>query len=137
MAGQAGPKWLMIFMGSLIMQPALFFCFWALSSVAIKKSLKLFDIDSMSSPLYPSGKPALKSAQQVLEVFYDSYSLEKVKLVLLEVFQGYALNDKKGFLELGISEQEVGEVFDGLIELVGAVRTLAEQGETDGLGSEA
>ncbi|WP_156131521.1 hypothetical protein [Pedobacter kyungheensis] len=123
-------------MGSLIMQPALFFCFWALAASAIKKSLKLFDIDSMSSPLYLSGKPALKSAQQVLEVFCESYSLEKVKLVLLEVFQGYALNDKKGFLELGISEQEVGEVFDGLIELVGAVRTLVEQGETDGLGSE-
>ena len=137
MAGQAGPKWLMILMGSLIMQPALFFCFWDLSSVAIKKSLKLFDIDSMSSPLYSSGKPALKSAQQAIEVFCESYSLEKVKLVLLEVFQGYVLNDKKGFLELGISEQEVGEVFDGLIELVGAVRTLAEQGETDGLGSEA
>ncbi len=113
------------------------FCFWALASGAIKKSLKLFDIDSMSSPLYSSGKPALKSAQQAIEVFCESYSLEKVKLVLLEVFQGYVLNDKKGFLELGISEQEVGEVFDGLIELVGALRTLVEQGETDGLGSEA
>lgn len=113
------------------------FLFLGFSCWRYKKSLKLFDIDSMSSPLYSSGKPALKSAQQALEVFCESYSLEKVKLVLLEVFQGYALNDKKGFLELGISEQEVGEVFDGLIELVGAVRTLAEQGETDGLGSEA
>ncbi|QDW25228.1 hypothetical protein FFJ24_010560 [Pedobacter sp. KBS0701] len=80
-----------------------------------------------------SGKPSLKTAQQVLELFYDRYNVDKVKLVLLESFQGYALNDKKGFLELGIGEEEVGEVFDGLIELVVAVRVLMEEGKVEGV----
>lgn len=53
--------------------------------------------------------------------------------MLLESFQGYALNDKKGFLELGIGEEEVGEVFDGLIELVVAVRVLMEEGKVEGV----
>lgn len=90
----------------------------------------------MSSPLYSSGKPTLKSAQQVLEVFYDGYSIEKVKLVLLEAFQGYTINDKKGFLKLGVSEREVGEVFDSLIELVGAIRVLMDEGKIERLRSE-
>lgn len=79
--------------------------------------------------------PSLKTAQQVLELFYDHYSIDKIKLVLLESFQGYALNDKKGFLELNISEQEVSDVFDGLIELVTAVRTLIEEGKIVGIGA--
>jgi len=74
------------------------------------------------------------SARQVLELFYDHYGIDKIRLVLLEVFQGYLLNDKKGFLELGISEEEVGEVFDGLIGLVGAVRALMEEGVIEGIG---
>jgi len=82
---------------------------------------------------YNSGSPSLKTAQQVLESFYDHYSVDKIKLVLLEVFQGYALNDKVGFLELDISEQEVGEVFDGLIELIAAVQTLMEEGKVEGV----
>jgi hypothetical protein len=82
---------------------------------------------------YNPGKPSLKTAQQVLELFYDNYSVDKIKLVLLESFQGYALNDKKGFLDLGVSEQEVGEVFDGLIELVVAVRTLMKDGKVEGV----
>ncbi|KIA90923.1 hypothetical protein OC25_23780 [Pedobacter kyungheensis] len=90
----------------------------------------------MTLPQHTSEKIDLKSAQQLLEAFYDGYSTEKVKLVLLEAFQGYALNNRKGFLELGISEQEVCEVFDGLIELVGAVRVLMDWGKIEGLGPE-
>lgn len=78
-------------------------------------------------------KPSSKSAQRVLELFYDRYSVDKVKVLLLESFQGYALNDKKGFLKLGIGEQEVGEVFDGLIGLVVAVRVLMEEGKVEGV----
>lgn len=84
---------------------------------------------------YNSGSPSLKTAQQVLELFYRHYSDHKIKLTLLESFQGYALNDKKGFLELNISEQEVSDVFDGLIDLVTAVRTLMEQGKIEGIGA--
>ncbi|QNN42953.1 hypothetical protein [Pedobacter roseus] len=83
------------------------------------------------------GMPSLKTAHQVLELFYGKYSVDKIKLVLLESFQGYALNEKKGFLNLGISEQDVGEVFDGLIEMVEAVRALIEDGNIDGLGPKA
>ncbi len=79
------------------------------------------------------GKPSSKSAQQVLELFYGKYSADKVKLVLLESFQSYALSDRKGFLHLGVGEQEVGEVFDGLIELVVAVRTLMQEGKVEGV----
>ena len=82
-----------------------------------------------------SGNPSLQTAQQVLELFYRHYSDHKIKLTLLESFQGYALNDKKGFLKLNISEQEVSDVFDGLIELVTAVRTLMEQGKIEGIGA--
>ncbi|QNR82905.1 hypothetical protein H9N25_12995 [Pedobacter riviphilus] len=82
---------------------------------------------------YNPGSPSLKTAQQVLELFYDHYSVDKIKLVLLEVFQGYALNDKAGFLDLDISEQEVSEVFDGLIELIVAVQTLMEEGKVEGV----
>ncbi|TBO42244.1 hypothetical protein [Pedobacter kyonggii] len=89
----------------------------------------------MTSSDYNSGSTSLKTAQQVLELFYRHYSDHKIKLVLLESFQGYALNDKRGFLELNISEQEVGDVFDGLIELVTAVRTLMEQGKIEGMGA--
>ena len=78
---------------------------------------------------------SLKTAQQVLKLFYDNYSLDKIKLTLLESFQGYSLNDKKGFLELNIGEQEVCDVFDGLVDLVVAVRTLMEQGKIEGLGT--
>ncbi|MGM9475231.1 hypothetical protein ACS5PU_02330 [Pedobacter sp. GSP4] len=81
-------------------------------------------------------KTAVKTAQQVLEAFYGRYGLDSVRLILLESFQAYALNDKKGFLELGISEEEVAEVFDGLIGLVGAVLVLMEEGRIDGLGPE-
>jgi len=88
----------------------------------------------MTSSDYNSGMPSLKTAQQMLELFYDHYSIDKIKLTLLESFQGYALNDKKGFLELNISEQEVSDVFDGLIDLVTAVRTLMEQGKIEGIG---
>ena len=79
------------------------------------------------------GMPSLKTARQALELFYGKYSADKVKLVLLASFQGYALNDQKGFLDLGASEQEVAEVFDGLIELVVAVRVLMEEGKVDGV----
>ncbi len=82
---------------------------------------------------YNPGSSSLKTAQQVLELFYDHYSIDKIKLTLLESFQGYALNDKKGFLELNISEQEVSDVFDGLIDLVTAVRTLMVQGKIEGV----
>ncbi|WP_307530806.1 hypothetical protein [Pedobacter sp. W3I1] len=75
----------------------------------------------------------MKTAQQVLESFYEHYNVDKIKLTLLESFQGYSLNEKKGFLELNISEQEVSDVFDGLIELVTAVRTLIEQGKIEGV----
>lgn len=84
---------------------------------------------------YNSGSPSLKTAQQVLTIFYDHYSVDKIRLTLLESFQGYALNEKKGFLELNISEQEVSDVFDGLIELVTAVRTLMVQGKIEGIGA--
>ena len=90
----------------------------------------------MSSSDYDHpGSLSMKTAQQVLESFYDHYSVDKIKLVLLEVFQGYALNDKAGFLDLDITEQELSEVFDGLIELVVAVRTLMEQGKIEGIGA--
>lgn len=79
------------------------------------------------------GMPSLKTAQQVLELFYGKYSADKVKMVLLESFQGYALSDRKGFLDLGIGEQEVGEVFDGLVELVVVVRTLMQEGKIEGV----
>lgn len=82
---------------------------------------------------YNSRNLFLKTAQQVLESFYEHYSVDKIKLTLLESFQGYALNDNKGFLDLNISEQEVGDVFDGLIDLVTAVRTLMEQGKIEGV----
>lgn len=82
---------------------------------------------------YNSRNLSLKTAQQVLESFYEHYSVDKIKLTLLESFQGYALNDNKGFLDLNISEQEVGDVFDGLIDLVTAVRTLMEQGKIEGV----
>lgn len=82
---------------------------------------------------YNSRNLSLKTAQQVLESFYEHYSVDKIKLTLLESFQGYALNDKKGFLDLNISEQEVSEVFDGLIDLATAVRTLMEQGKIEGV----
>jgi len=78
---------------------------------------------------------SLKTAQQVLELFFDNYSVKEVKLILLESFQGYVLNDKKGFLELNIGEQEVCDVFDGLMDLVVAVRTLMKQGKIEGLGT--
>lgn len=84
---------------------------------------------------YNSRNLSLKTAQQVLESFYEHYSVDKIKLTLLESFQGYALNDKKGFLDLNISEQEVSNVFDGLIDLVTAVRTLIEQGKIEGIGA--
>jgi len=83
---------------------------------------------------YNPGSPSLKTAQQVLESFYEHYSVDKIKLTLLESFQGYTLNDKNGFLDLNISEQEVSDVFDGLIELVTAVRTLMVQGKIEGIG---
>mgnify|MGYP006951074640 CR=1 FL=1 len=83
---------------------------------------------------YNPGSPSLKTAQQVLESFYEHYSVDKIKLTLLESFQGYALNDKNGFLDLNISEQEVSDVFDGLIELVTAVRALMVQGKIEGIG---
>ncbi|WP_316824724.1 hypothetical protein [Pedobacter miscanthi] len=87
----------------------------------------------MTLPDDNPGSPSFKTAQQVLELFYGKYSADKVKLVLLESFQGYALNDRKGFLDLGIGEQEVSEVFDGLIELVMAVWTLMEEGKIEGV----
>jgi len=83
---------------------------------------------------YNPGSSSLKTAQQVLESFYEHYSVDKIKLTLLESFQGYTLNDKNGFLDLNISEQEVSDVFDGLIELVTAVRTLMVQGKIEGIG---
>jgi hypothetical protein len=89
----------------------------------------------MTSSDYNSGSTSLKTAQQVLELFYDHYSVDRIKLTLLESFQGYTLNDKKGFLQLNISEQEVSDVFDGLIDLVAAVRTLMEQGKIEGMGA--
>ncbi|MBT2560714.1 hypothetical protein J7E50_07695 [Pedobacter sp. ISL-68] len=76
----------------------------------------------------------MKTAQQVLESFYGRYGANKIKLVLFSVFQAYALSDKKGFLELDSSEGEVAEVFDGLVELVKAVRMLMEEGRIEGLG---
>jgi hypothetical protein len=79
--------------------------------------------------------PGLKTAQEVLELFYGKYSADKIKMVLLESFQAYALNDKKGFLELGISDWEVAEVFDGLVDLVAAVRVLMEEGKILGVGN--
>jgi hypothetical protein len=82
---------------------------------------------------YNSGSTSLKKAQQVLELFFDHYTSDKIKLVLLESFQGYALNEKRGFLELNIGEQEVSDVFDGLVDLVTAVRTLMEQGKIEGV----
>ncbi|CAH0135380.1 hypothetical protein SRABI27_00140 [Pedobacter sp. Bi27] len=82
---------------------------------------------------YNSRNLSLKTAQQVLESFYEHYNVDKIKLTLLESFQGYALNEKKGFLELKISEQEVSDVFDSLIDLVTAVRTLMEQGKIEGV----
>lgn len=84
---------------------------------------------------YNSRNLSLKTAQQVLESFYEHYNVDKIKLTLLESFQGYALNDKKSFLDLNISDQEVSEVFDGLIDLVTAVRTLIEQGKIEGIGA--
>ncbi|CAH0135260.1 hypothetical protein SRABI36_02532 [Pedobacter sp. Bi36] len=82
---------------------------------------------------YNSRNLSLKTTQQVLESFYEHYNVDKIKLTLLESFQGYALNEKKGFLELKISEQEVSDVFDSLIDLVTAVRTLMEQGKIEGV----
>ena len=82
---------------------------------------------------YNPESSSLKTTQKVLELFFDNYNLDKIKLVLLDSFQGYALNDKKGLLELNISEQEVSEVFDGLIELVLAVRTLMDEGKIEGV----
>lgn len=87
----------------------------------------------MILPDYYPGMPSLKTARQVLELFYDRYGVDKIKLMLLASFQGYTLNDRKGFLELGASEQEVAEVFDGLIELVVAVRVLIEEGKVEGV----
>ena len=87
----------------------------------------------MTLPDDHSGMPSLKTAQKVLELFYDRYNVDKVKLVLLASFRGYALNDRKGFLDLGAGEQEVAEVFDGLIELVVAVRVLMEEGKVEGV----
>lgn len=74
------------------------------------------------------------SAHQVLDLFYDRYGVDTVKLVLLEVFQCYVLNDKKGLLSLSFKAEVVGEVFDGLLGLVGAVRELMEEGVIEGIG---
>ncbi len=76
----------------------------------------------------------LKGAQEVLELFYGKYGVDRVRLVLFSVFQAYGLNDKKGFLELGFGEREVAEVFDGLVDLVDAVGVLMEEGKIDGVG---
>ena len=87
----------------------------------------------MTLPDDRPGMPSLKTARQVLDLFYDRYNVDMVRLVLLESFQGYALNDRKGILDLGVGEQEVAEVFDGLIELVVAVRVLIEEGKVEGV----
>jgi len=78
----------------------------------------------------------LKTAQEVLELFYGRYGVDRIKLVLLGSFQAYALNEKKVFLELGFGEREVAEVFDGLVDLVAAVRVLMEEGKIEGVGVE-
>lgn len=81
-------------------------------------------------------KAGLKKAHEVLELFYGKYGVDRVRLVLLSVLQAYALNDKKGFLDLNIGEVEVAEVFDGLVDLVAAVRALMEEGKIVGVGGE-
>lgn len=78
--------------------------------------------------------PFFKSSVAVLESFYRRYGTDRVRLVLFSVFQGYALNQKRGFPELEIGEQEVAEVLDGLVELVSAVQMLMEEGRIEGMG---
>ena len=70
---------------------------------------------------------------QVLKLFFDHHSTDQVRLTLLETMQGYALNEKKGFLDLNMDEQQIAEVFDGLIALVGAVQTLMDDGKIAGM----
>ncbi|KQR71209.1 hypothetical protein [Pedobacter sp. Leaf176] len=76
-----------------------------------------------------------KTPAQMIESFYNTHTIDKVKLTLLEAFQGYALNDKSGFLKLDIGEEQVSEVFDSLIELVRAIETLIEEGKIEGVKS--
>ncbi|SFA41305.1 hypothetical protein SAMN04488511_102295 [Pedobacter suwonensis] len=78
--------------------------------------------------------PGLESAREVLELFYGSYGVDRVRLVLFSVFQAYALNDRKGFLNMDTSEGEVAELFDGLVGLVAAVEVLMESGRIEGVG---
>jgi hypothetical protein len=70
---------------------------------------------------------------QVLKSFFDHHSADQVRLTLLQTMQGYALNEKKGFLDLNMDEQQIAEVFDGLIALVGAVETLMDDGKIAGM----
>jgi hypothetical protein len=70
---------------------------------------------------------------QVLKSFFDHHSTDQVRLTLLQTMQGYALNEKKGFLDLNMDEQQIAEVFDGLIALVGAVETLMDDGKIAGM----
>ena len=125
------------------MRPALFFCFCALASGVwfflvswVYLSNDVFMASLLLNSL--SGDRAegsgLESAREVLELFYGSYGADKVRLVLFSVFQAYALNDKKGFLNMDIGEGEVAELFDGLVELVAAVGVLMESGRIEGVG---
>jgi hypothetical protein len=70
---------------------------------------------------------------QVLKSFFDHHSTDQVRLTLLQTMQNYALNENKGFLDLNMDEQQIAEVFDGLIALVGAVQTLMDDGKIAGM----
>jgi hypothetical protein len=62
---------------------------------------------------------------QVLKSFFDHHSTDQVRLTLLQTMQGYALNEKKGFLDLNMDEQQIA--------LVGAVETLMDDGKIAGM----
>ncbi|MET3982036.1 hypothetical protein ABIB62_004652 [Mucilaginibacter sp. UYP25] len=70
---------------------------------------------------------------KVLQAFFNAHSVDAVKLALLTALQGYALNEKKGFLEPGFSEEDITEMFDSLIALVAAVEKLTIQGRIEGI----
>jgi hypothetical protein len=66
--------------------------------------------------------------EQVIDAFFTLHSRESVSLVLLETFQGYAVNQNKGALKTGVSEEQIAVLFDSMIALVKAVDRLRENG---------
>lgn len=74
-----------------------------------------------------------QEAVQVLQNFLAVHQVDGVKIALLAALQSFALNEKKGILDIAVTEEELAALFDDLVGLVAAVQELAAQGKVSGI----